>query len=41
LCFLCGEVLQRGGMSVGGPDPKARKEFGSFALFLLDQIIRW
>ena len=27
-------------VSVGGPDPQARKEFGSFGVFLLDQIIR-
>lgn len=27
-------------VSVGGPDPQARKEFGSFGVFLLDHIIR-
>lgn len=26
-------------VSVGGPDPQARKEFGSFDIFLLDQLI--
>ena len=28
-------------VSAGGPDTQARKEFGFFGLFLLDQIISW
>lgn len=36
----CGRGEGRALVSVGGPDPQAREEFGSFDIFLLDQIIR-